>query len=215
MKKFRSLVAAFTLAAASMAGLATSAQAQTVSVTPQGDYYGAQQQVSVSQQAINDVAYNIGVQTAYYRAGVGFTDAYASTGEHIGLEFALSYGQASVVRAYNMNNPSAAAQFGADMQNAAITDARLGYANPYGYDAHPRYEVVAPVAAIVGLGWIIHDINRDHHRHDGYNNYNYNRHYNAPRYDGYRHNDNGRHQDTHQRDNRNWNNRGQGGHHHR
>ncbi|MBI1216327.1 MAG: hypothetical protein GC185_11005 [Alphaproteobacteria bacterium] len=173
-RKIRSLVAAFTIATAGMTGLCATANAQSVPVYPQPSTVQAATTANyVSQQAINDVAYNIGVQDAYYGAGLGFTDAYASTGEHIGLAFTLDGSRATITRAYNMNNGAAAQQFYAERQNAANIDARVaanqnsGYYNGTpNYQLTRSYEVIPPVVAAVGIGWIIHDI-ADHGHHDG------------------------------------------------
>jgi hypothetical protein len=164
MKKMRSLVAAFTLATAGMMGLSAPAQAQTVPV--QGTYAATQPSTYVSPQAMNDVARHIGVQTAYYGAGVGFTEAYASTGEHVGLEFNLHGGTASVAYAYNLDNPAASQQFYGREQTAANVDAQIAEnarRNLPVYEA-PRYSPVAPLLGIVGLGLLIDHIDHDHHQ---------------------------------------------------
>lgn len=164
MKKIKSLVAAFTLATAGMLTMgASSAQAQTVPV-----YQGSSQVytqpnagASVSQGAIDDLAYNIGVQTIYYRTGLGFTQGTASDGENIGLEFRLNGSNATVIRAYNLNDPNAQYQFQQSVDNAYGTEQRLAdnelraQRRIYTYYEPDTYIVCAPVVPIIGIGWVI------------------------------------------------------------
>ncbi len=164
MKK-RSLAAAFALVAGITAIGAGTAQAQTVPVNG-GQVWNEQVPVSqasvpVSQQAIDDLAYNVGVQTAYYRAGVGFTQGTASTGETIGLEFQLNGQNATVVRAYNLNDPNARATFQGEVNNAAMRDNQLASQESYGAASYAYYQpqsyvICAPVVPIISFGFAIH-----------------------------------------------------------
>ncbi|TAL30551.1 MAG: hypothetical protein EPN97_12095 [Alphaproteobacteria bacterium] len=166
MKKIKSLVAAFTLAAAGVVTMgATSAQAQTVPIwAGQGQVYNqtiVPMRASVSQGAIDDLAYNIGVQTIYYRSGVGFTQGTASDGENIGLEFQLNGSNATVVRAYNLDDPNSASQFQRAVDNAYYNEQRLAdnelraRTRIYTYYEPETYIICPPIVPIIGFGWVI------------------------------------------------------------
>ncbi|MEZ0223433.1 MAG: hypothetical protein ACAH83_02685 [Alphaproteobacteria bacterium] len=165
MKKMKSLVAAFTLAAAGIVTMgASTAQAQTVPVYPQGQVYSqpVQLRTAVTQGAIDDLAYNVGVQTAYHRAGVGFTQGTASDGENVGLEFQLNNNNATVTRAFNLDDPNSRIQFQQQVDNAYAREQYLagleyGSQRPvyYTYYEPATYVICPPVVPIIGIGWII------------------------------------------------------------
>jgi hypothetical protein len=166
MKKIKSLVAAFTLATAGMVTMgASSAQAQTVPIwAGQGQVYNQTTvpvRASVSQGAIDDLAYNVGVQTIYYRSGVGFTQGTASDGENIGLEFQLNGSNATVVRAYNLDDPNSAGQFQRSIDNAYYNEQRLAdnelraRTRIYTYYEPETYIICPPVVPVIGFGWMI------------------------------------------------------------
>jgi hypothetical protein len=163
MKKLKSLTLSFALALGGAALGAQTAEAQTVPIQPQGQVLVQPAVTSsyVSQQAIDDVAYNIGVQTAYYRAGRGFTHGFAETGEEIGLEYVLSGGNATVTGAYNLKDPVSRQRFQMEVNNAYATEQRLAtdearYAQPrYTYYAPPAYVICPPVRPVIGFGLII------------------------------------------------------------
>lgn len=203
-KKLASLTAAFTLAVAGIVGPA--AQAQTVSVygnngvsytQPAGNY--------VSQNDISTVANALGVMTPYPSAGKGFSSGILHrTGQHIGLEFDLhGNGSASVVRAYNLDNPAVMRQFQAAAMDAQrMNDAMNGNYNVRRH-VQPQYRPTVPDVLVgVGLLYILHeaiDNNRDRHRYDRYDrNHRYDRHDRFDRHD--------RH-DRHRNDHRGWNHR--------
>lgn len=161
MKKIKSLVAAFTLATAGMMTMgAAPASAQTVPVNG-GQVWNEQipapaTTAYVSQEAIDNLAYNVGVQTPYYRDGRGFTQGTANTGENIGLEFTLNGANATVVRAYNLDDPASRAQFQAEINTAYANDRALAandYANAYTYYAPETYVVCPSPVAVIGIGW--------------------------------------------------------------
>jgi hypothetical protein len=166
MKKMKSLVAAFTLATAGMLTMgAAPAQAQSVPVYGGGDQSTYNQPAStgsaVSQGAVDDLAYNVGVQTIYQRAGKGFTQGTAQDGENIGLEFQLTGNNATVVRAYNLNDPNARFQFQQEVNIASANERQLAD-EEYRYNTrvYPVYEpdafiICAPVRPIIGIGLII------------------------------------------------------------
>lgn len=189
-KQLASLTAAFSLA---VAGLVAPAQAQTVPVhapiynnhstvvytpAPAGTY--------VSQRDINDVAHALGVTTLYPGAGKGFTSGIVHrSGTHVGLEYDLhNNGTATVVRAYNLDNPAANGQFHAAMQNAAHLDAAGHYrVRDYNRRAQPVYRPNAvDVIAAVGLIYIAHEAINNNHRYR-----NDHRHYTPPRHHNPRH----------------------------
>lgn len=161
MKKMKSLVLAF----AAVAGIGTMgaapADAQTVPVYGGQVYSQPAAGTSVSQGAIDDLAYNVGVQTAYYRDGHGFTQGTASDGETLGLEFQLNGSNATVVRAYNLNDPNSAAQFQAAVDRSAVNDRYLAdqeyrsQSRMYDYYEPSAYVICAPVVPIFGIGLII------------------------------------------------------------
>jgi hypothetical protein len=167
MKKMKSLVAAFTLAAAGVVTMgATSAQAQTVPVYPQGQVYSqtapAPLRTAVTQGAIDDLAFNVGVQTVYHRTGSGFTQGTASDGENIGLEFQLNGSNATVVRAYNLDDPNSRNQFQQQVDNAYAREQYLAneeYRSQrpvhYTYYEPATYVICPPIVPIVGIGWMI------------------------------------------------------------
>lgn len=187
-KQLASLTAAFALAV----GLTTApAQAQTVVVNapvynnstvvyaPQasGNY--------VSQRDINEVAHALGVSMVYPGAGKGFTSGIVHrSGTHVGLEFNLNNnGTATVVRAYNLDNPAANGQFNAAINNAAQLDAAGQYRlRDYNRRVQPVYRPNAvDVIAAVGLIYIAHEaINNNHKYHN-------HRHYTPPRHHHPRH----------------------------
>ncbi len=137
MKNMKSVMAAFTFAASVFGfGRISSAEAQTVPITPQYDsttmpYQTPTVGTFVSQQSIDEVAKSYGVQTPYYRIGVGFTSGISTYGENVGLEFRLHGNKGTVVRAYNLNEPTAAEQFQASMTRAAELDATVINNNYY------------------------------------------------------------------------------------
>jgi hypothetical protein len=173
-KKLASLTAMFTLAAACSLGT-TQAQAQTVPVYPQQHAPVAasayQHTYNVSQYAIDDIAYNLGVQQVYHRAGTGFTaGVIPQTGQQIGLEFSLDgYGTATVVRAYNLNNISARNAYNNRIQETIQLDNALAARAPLPYNIYPQ-PVFQPspieVMTTIGMGILIYDALRpDHHHH--------------------------------------------------
>jgi len=171
-KKLASLTAMFTLAAACTLGT-TNAQAQTVPVYPHHapTTMSYQQYGAVSQYAIDDVAYSLGVQQAYHRAGTGFTSGVIpQTGQQVGLEFSLDgYGTATVVRAYNLNNIAARNAYNNRMQEVIQLDNALAVHAPRSYSTYPQ-PVFQPspldVITGIGMGILIHDALRpDHHDH--------------------------------------------------
>lgn len=144
MRNLKSIAAAFTFAATIFGfGRMSSAEAQTVPINPiqdSGTYY--QPPVSgtfVSQESINEVAQTYGVQTPYYRAGVGFSSGLSSYGENVGLEFRLRGNMGTVVRAYNLNVPEAAEQFQTSMDRAAQIEMSLMHNN--NYQTYPSHQV--------------------------------------------------------------------------
>ena len=161
MKKMKSLVLAFAAAAGIGVMGAAPANAQTVPVNG-GQVYGqTTSNASVSQGAIDDLAYNVGVQTAYYRDGRGFTQGTASDGETVGLEFQLRGNNATVIRAYNLNDPNSANQFQNAVDNAAANDRYLAN-QEYSQNTriYPVYEpqayvICPPIVPIIGIGWVI------------------------------------------------------------
>jgi len=179
MKKLRSLVAAFSLAVAGAAGFAIpeAAQAQTVPA------YTQQQQTgfAISQQDVNDIAYNVGVQYAYPAAGTGYTAATASSGQTIGLEYRLNgNGTATVARVFNLDDAYANQAFrDAENNSAAIQANANAAARPLYFYNQPRYAVVNPILPLIGLGLLL-----DHH-HRGYDYRHYD-HHNDNRYYDYR-----------------------------
>ncbi|MDE1153495.1 MAG: hypothetical protein PW788_13240 [Micavibrio sp.] len=157
MKKIRSLVATFTLAAAAGLMGATAANAQTVPVQPNA-YSQPVSNAYVSQDAIAEVAYNQGVQAAYYRAGKGYTTGTASSGETIGLEFQLSGGQGTVIRAFNLNDPASNNAFSIAQDNAAGLERDIANSEIRTRVYAQRYEsyvVVPPINPILGIGWFL------------------------------------------------------------
>lgn len=170
--KLASLTAAFTLA---VAGLAAPAQAQTIPVnapvysTGQTVVYTPAATSYVSQRDIDDIAYTLGVRSVYPMTGKGFTSGIINrTGQHIGLEFNLNgSGYATVVRAYNLDNPAISAQYGAALNNAAQTEAMLmsRYNQPRTVYVQPQYRPNAvDVIAAVGLVYIAHEVIKDNRR---------------------------------------------------
>lgn len=171
-KTLVSLTAAFTLAVSGVLGT-PAAQAQTVyNTTP---YSQTNASGYVSQRDISTVANTLGVMTAYPAAGRGFSSGILHrTGQHIGLEFALQGGgMASVVRAYNLDNPAVMRQYRAAMADAAAADASLS-GRFYGAQRPlpPSYRPSVPeVIAGVGLLYLLHEAitnDRDHRRYDRY-----------------------------------------------
>jgi len=158
MKKIRSLVAAFTLAAATAGIISpTVADAQTVPVN-QNAYGQPVSNAYVSQDAIAEVAYNQGVQSAYYRAGKGYTTGTASTGETIGLEFQLNGGQGTVVRAFNLNDPQSNQAFNIAQNNTAALESQISANEIRTRIFAPRYDsyvIVPPIEPILGIGWFL------------------------------------------------------------
>lgn len=218
MKKLRSLVASFAIATAGLTGLAAApASAQTVPV------YAQQQATStmyVSQEAINDIAVNVGVQNVYPRAGKGFTAATAGTGETIGLEFQLNGNSATVIRAFNLDDPYANRAFNDAQASTANYERSLAARFNNSYYAYPHYNVGRSLLPIIGLGLLFS--NNHHHDYRGWDNRHYdNRRYVAPRYveprrEHYRREE-PRFQPRQQHDRQNWGGgqRHQGGGHHR
>lgn len=188
-KKLATLTAIFTLAAAST--FAPAAQAQTVPVYPAPttttyNYNSAY----VTQAAIDQVAYDLGVQDTYHRAGRGFSSGIITqTGQHVGLEFTLNgTGYATVARAYNLNNPVIAQNFQARINETALLENRLArQANfPHRTYQAPVYRASATdVIAAVGFAYIVHEALKDNHRHD--HRYDNHRRYDPPRYTPPRH----------------------------
>jgi len=178
-KQIASLTAAFSLAVAGL--VAPAAQAQTVPVNPtstvNSPYYADNY---VSQRDINDVAFALGVREAYPMAGRGFSSGIINrTGQHVGLEFTLNgNGTATVIRAFNLDDPSAYRQFSQAKADAMRTESALTARfnrpaqNVY---VQPQYRPNAvDVIAGVGLLYILHEaVTNDNHRHD--------RHYTPPR----------------------------------
>lgn len=167
MKKLRSLVAAFSLAVAGAAGFAIpeAAQAQTVPA-----YAQQQTGFAISQDDVNDIAYNVGVQYAYPAAGTGYTAATAGSGQTIGLEYRLNgNGTATVARVFNLNDPAANQAFRAAENNSAAiqADANASAAPLYYYN-QPRYEIVNPIVPLIGLGLLFDHYHRgyDYRRYD-------------------------------------------------
>ncbi|MBW7911120.1 MAG: hypothetical protein H3C49_07590 [Alphaproteobacteria bacterium] len=181
-KQIASLTAAFTLAVAGL--VAPAAQAQTVPVHPtttvNSPYYADNY---VSQRDINTVAQALGVREAYPLAGRGFSSGILNrTGQHIGLEYTLNgNGYATVIRAYNLDDPAASRQFSLAKGEAIRTEntlaARFNRPARQVY-AQPQYRPNAvDVIAAVGLLYIAHEaITND--RHDRHH-----RHYTPPRRD--------------------------------
>lgn len=201
-KKLRSLTAIFTLAAA--ATLGTPAQAQTVPVyqnqtTQTAAAYNAGY---VTQGAINQVAYDLGVQDAYHRAGRGFTSGIISqTGQHVGLEFTLhGDGYATVSRAYNLNSPVALQSFRNRIAETAQLENRLARQAtfPHRHYNAPVYRApsATDVIAAVGFAIIVHEALKDNDRHHRNDRYWRNDH----RRDHYRDNHRGWDRDDHRRD---------------
>lgn len=169
-KQIASLTAAFTLAALGIAAPAQ-VQAQTVPVhapAPASIYAAPAADICVSQRDINDVARALGVSIVYPGAGKGFTSGILHrTGRHIGLEYDLNNnGTATVVRAYNLDNPAARGQFNAAMQNASRLDAAGRHRlHDYNRRVQPSYRPAAvDVIAAIGLVYIAHEAIS--HRHD-------------------------------------------------
>jgi len=177
MKKLRSLVASFALATAGLTGLtaAQPAAAQTV-YTQQ-----AVNPAYVSQDAINDIAQNLGVQAIYPRAGKGFTQGQADTGENIGLEFQLNgNGTATVIRAFNVDDPYAARAYMNAQNEASIYENRVSRQFNSGYYDYPRsYNFERSLLPIIGLGLLFS--NNHHHYNDNRYYRDDHRRYEAPR----------------------------------
>lgn len=191
-KQIASLTAAFTLAVAGL--VAPAAQAQTVPVHPttvNSPYYADNY---VSQRDINTVAQALGVREAYPLAGRGFSSGILNrTGQHIGLEYTLNgNGYATVIRAYNLDDPAASRQFSLAKGDAIRTEntlaARFNRPARQVY-AQPQYRPNAvDVIAAVGLLYIAHEAitnDNDRHRHHRY--------YNPPRRDRHDRHDHRRH----------------------
>ncbi|HRJ67855.1 MAG TPA: hypothetical protein PLW48_12030 [Alphaproteobacteria bacterium] len=191
-KQLASLTAAFTLAVAGL--VAPAAQAQTVPVHPtttvNSPYYADNY---VNQRDINTVAQALGVREAYPLAGRGFSSGILNrTGQHIGLEYTLNgNGYATVIRAYNLDDPAASRQFSLAKGDAIRTEntlaARFNRPARQVY-AQPQYRPNAvDVIAAVGLLYIAHEaITND--RHDRHH-----RHYTPPRRDRHDRYDHRRH----------------------
>lgn len=183
-KKLATLTAIFTLAAAST--FAPAAQAQTVPVYPAPttttyNYNSAY----VTQAAIDQVAYDLGVQDVYHRAGRGFSSGIITqTGQHVGLEFTLNgTGYATVARAYNLNNPVIAQNFQARINETALLENRLARQASFPHRSYqaPVYRASATdVIAAVGFAYIVHEALKDNHRHD-YKRFDNHRRYEPPR----------------------------------
>lgn len=183
-KTFASLTAAFALAAACT--LAPAAQAQTVPVYPAPTTTTYSQHSGyVTQRAIDQVAYDLGVQDVYHRAGRGFSSGIITqTGQHIGLEFTLNgTGYATVARAYNLNNPVIARNFQARINETALLENRLAHQANFPHRSYhaPVYRASATdVIAAVGFAYIVHEALKDNHRRD--HRFNNHRRYDPPRY---------------------------------
>jgi hypothetical protein len=174
-KKLRSLSAAFALAVAGTLGV-TSAQAQTVPVynAPTVQTSATYTAGYVTQSAIDQVAYDLGVQDSYHRAGRGFTSGLITpTGQHVGLEFTLhGDGYASVSRAYNLNNPAVMQSFQNRIAETARLENQLARGTTYPHRSYNAPVYRAPnateVIAAVGFAIIVHEAlkDNDHHRRD-------------------------------------------------
>jgi hypothetical protein len=169
-KKLASLTAAFTLAVSGL--VAPAAQAQTVPVYGTGTYntYSHPASNYVSQRDISTVANALGVMTVYPGAGKGFSSGILHrTGQHIGLEYDLhGNGMASVVRAYNLDNPQAMRQYRAAMGEALQLDnAMNGRLHNVRRPVQPQYRPTVPDVLVgVGLLYILHEaIDNKHDRH--------------------------------------------------
>ncbi len=228
MNRIKSLALSFTLAAASLVGLGSKAEAQTVPVNPGQTVYSQQQYVDaayVSQDAINDVAYNVGVERQYYRAGLGYTSAVAQSGENIGLEFTLNGNQATVARAFNLDDPNSAYAFERARDNTAVLESRLAQnelVSRIYVQRYPSYVVCDPIRPILGIGWLLRPhgwqdpFYRDHGRNWDFNNHRphalplfppQHRNYEQPRFEPRFEPRNDHRNDNHGWDNRGWDNR--------
>ena len=175
-KKLRSLTAIFTLAAAATIGMPAQAQTVPVYKAPATQTTATYSAGYVTQSAIDQVAYDLGVQDAYHRAGRGFTSGIITqTGQHIGLEFTLhGDGYASVARAYNLNDRTSLQAFRnrvsetAQLENALARQA--AYANRHYNTPVYRAPGATDVIAAVGFAIIVHEALKDdhHHRNDRY-----------------------------------------------
>ena len=157
MNRIKSLALTFTLAAASLVGLNNRAEAQTVPINPGEPLYGQTYNATsyVSQDAINDVAYNVGVQEPFYCARLGYTSAIAQNGENIGLEFELKGGQATVIRAFNLNNTYSANSFERARAGAAAVEDNLALNTRVYVQTYPSFIICEPVRPILGIGWLL------------------------------------------------------------
>lgn len=186
-KKLRSLSAAFALAVAGALGI-SSANAQTVPVHPAAPQTTATYTAGyVTQAAIDQVAYDLGVQDAYHRAGRGFTSGIIShTGQHVGLEFTLhGDGYATVSRAYNLNSAVALQSFRNRVAETARLESRLAGQAAYAHRSYrtPVYRAPAAtdVIAAVGFAIIVNEALKDNHHH-----HRVDRHWRHDRHDDWR-----------------------------
>ncbi len=170
MKRSKSALLAFSLAAATTLGVAGTASAQSAGVAgpaPQPTNVAVQPAVTPAPQlSIDDVynfAYNVGVQTAYPLAGRGFAQGTLPSGQHVGIEFNLTTapnGQSnySVRSTYNLDNPRDSASFQGAVNSAAATQQsrELGGAI---VTYPPAYVLVPPPVAVVGVGFGVYGWN--------------------------------------------------------
>lgn len=207
-KKLRSLTLCATFAlAAAIAPQAAEAQTVPVYKAPTTQTTASYNAGYVTQSAIDQVAYDLGVQDSYHRAGRGFTSGIITqTGQHVGLEFTLhGDGYASVSHAYNLNSPAALQSFRNRIAETAQIENRLARQTAY---AHRHYNTpvyrapnATDVIAAVGFAIIVHEALKDNdhrHRNDRYWQDNQRRDHRWDRNDRHR-NDRHRDRDRHHR----------------
>ncbi|MDF3023687.1 MAG: hypothetical protein K0R10_1048 [Alphaproteobacteria bacterium] len=172
MKKLKSLVLTFALAAGSAIGLGTAAQAQTIDVR---QTQTAQNELVTNNYIDADVINSVAQlpllsENTYYRAGRGFISARVeATGENVGVEFQLNNGYKTPVRAYNLDDAVGAMNFGNAKMNASALENRLAFnenqTRIYAR-AYPNYIYSRPLAPIILIGrpWNNHGF----HHHDNH-----------------------------------------------
>lgn len=174
MKMLKKLALTFTLAASAFAGAGV-ANAQTVPANPN---YAVSQQLTpsrynatVSQEGVNDVAYNFGAERVFRNIGSGYTDRVSPlTGERIGLEFSVYGGQATVRGVYNLRDRAQLNQYLLNKGNDASMDTQMALTQmqmPFGVYTYPAYPVYHPRQPAILLPPIIIGGGHHHDNHRG------------------------------------------------
>jgi hypothetical protein len=188
MKKLKSLALSFTLAASAFVGFgAGTANAQTVPANPnavvQTQLTASRFNNTVSQEGVDDIAYTYGAERVFRNVGAGYTDRVSRvTGEHIGIEYSVYGGEATVRAVYNMNDWAQKNQFLVNKGNDATMDTQmalnsigtLGVYSTYPYPVYQRpYHqprvygpaiILPPLIIGGGHHHNDHDRGRDNHR---------------------------------------------------